>query len=384
MRRSEPAPARWSGLARLALLALTLGATLPAAADLSQSTLTLSPKAPVEGDLIRYELRVRNATATDIEYIEVRFDAPEAAHLISTTGLSDPLVESDDRRASGHVKVAQGSEAVVHVEVLTPRDAGGQSLTMRVRLGATQPLLEEWLNTSVTLGDVFPEGGATLGGIRILPAAKAVLVWMGGSALLFLILVVLSGRTGAMRPGEAAGATLTLMFALGLWAYHADMARRDHQILNDWTETPATVLSRRLDASSASSTSSGSTSSGRNQSRYAPELALRYEAKGATILSTGYDSGSSLRRGGLAEREKELEMWTPGATITAWYNPKDPRDVVVKRGYGGAYLFALFGLPAFLLGSWLILRLTRPRSTTEEETEDTEDTGGILPPETTR
>jgi hypothetical protein len=372
-------------LARIAqffLLALIFGAALPATADLSQSTLTFSPKAPVEGDLIRYELRVRNTSATDIEYIEVRFDAPEAAHLISTSGMDDPLLESDDRRATGHVQVAAGAEALVHVEVLTPRDAGGQSLTMRVRLGATQPLLEEWLNASVTLDDVFPEGGATLGGIRILPAALAVLAWMGGSALLFLILVVLSRRTGAMRPGEAAGATLTLMFALGLWAYHADMARRDHAILNVWTETEATVLSRRLDASSASSTSSRSTTSGRNQSRYAPELALRYQAAGGAVLSTGYGSGSALRRGGLAEREKELEMWTPGATITAWHNPRDPRDVVVKRGYGGAYLFALLGLPAFLLGSWLILRLTRPRP--REEEEETEDAGGILPSETTR
>lgn len=371
MRRTETARSRRFALP--ILLALTLGAALPAGADLSQSSLTFSPKAPVEGDLIRYELRVRNTSATDIEYVEVRFDAPEAAHLISATGLSDLVLESDDRRAGGHVKVAAGAEVVVLAEVLTPRDAGGQSLTMRVRLSAAQPLLEEWLNASVTLDDVFPEGGVTLGGLRLLPAALAVLAWMGGSVLLFLILVVLSRRTGSMRPGEAAGATLALGFALGLWAYHADMARRDHQILNEWTETPATVLSRRLDASSSSSTSSGSTSSGRNQSRYAPELALRYQAGGATILSTGYDTGSALRRGGLAEREKELEMWTPGAVVTAWYNPKDPRDVVVKRGYGGAYLFALLGLPAFLLGGWLVIRLTRLRPAAEEETEDSED-----------
>lgn len=70
---------------------------------------------------------------------------------------------------------------------------------------------------------------------------------------------------------------------------------------------------------------------------------------------------------------KELAIWTPGATITAWYNPKAPRDVVVKRGYGGAYLFALLGLPAFFLGLWLILCLTRPRLQTEEETDASDD-----------
>lgn len=379
MRRSERARERsGTGLVPLLFLILFVGAG-PAAADLSGSTITLTPKAPVEGDLIRYELRVRNSGPVDIEYVEVRFDAPEAAHLIGVTGLQDVVIESDDRRATGHIAVPAGGEAPVELQVLTPRDAGGNSLTLRVRLGSTQPLLEEWLNASVILDDRFPEGGFTLGGIRVLPAAVAVFGWMGGSILLFLALVLLSWRTGAMRPGEAAGAALGFMFALGLWAYHADMARRDHAILNEWAETPATVLSRRLDASSASTTSSGSTSSGRNQSRYAPELALRYEVAGAPVLSTGYDSGSALRRGGLAERTEELEAWTPGATITAWYNPKDPHDVVVKRGYGGAYLFALFGVPPFLLGLWLTSRLTRPQNE-----EDTEDTGGILPTEITR
>jgi len=87
------------------------------------------------------------------------------------------------------------------------------------------------------------------------------------------------------------------------------MARRDHQILNEWKETRASVLSRRLDAASASS-SSGPSTSRRNRSQYAPELALRYEVDGASVLSTGYDSGSALRRGGLAERENP---WTLGA-----------------------------------------------------------------------
>jgi hypothetical protein len=33
-----------------------------------------------------------------------------------------------------------------------------------------------------------------------------------------------------------------------------------------------------------------------------------------------------------------------------WYNPDDPLEVIVLRGFGGAYLFALLPLPVFLLG----------------------------------
>ena len=105
----------------------------------------------------------------------------------------------------------------------------------------------------------------------------------------------------ALRPVQAAVATLGLMFALGLWAHYADMARRDYQILNEWTETKAAVLSRRLDASSGSSSSRSSTSR-RDSSRYKPELALSYQVEATIILSTGYGSGSALRRGGFEVR----------------------------------------------------------------------------------
>jgi hypothetical protein len=355
---------RHLGCARILFLPLFL-ATFSAAADLTKSSLIFSPTAPVEGDLIRYELQVRNTSAIDMENVEVRFNVPEAAHLIGANGLQDLLIESDDRRASGYVAVAAGSEAAIQLEVLTPRDSGGLSLTMRVRLGATEPLIEEWLNASVVVDDRSPEGGITVGGMRVLPAAIAVLVWMAATALVFLVLALISWRAGALRPVQAAVATLCLMFALGLWAYYSDMGRRDYQILNEWTETKAAVLSRRLDASSASS-SSGSSTSRRDSSRYKPELALRYQVDSTSILSTGYDSGSALRRGGFAERKKELQTWALGTTIPAWYDPKDPRDVVVKRGYGGAYLFALFGVPPFLLGLWLTRRLAKPRQLAAE------------------
>ena len=39
-------------------------------ADLSKSSLTFSP---VEGNLVRYELQVRNTSAIDMEHVEVRF-----------------------------------------------------------------------------------------------------------------------------------------------------------------------------------------------------------------------------------------------------------------------------------------------------------------------
>jgi hypothetical protein len=68
------------------------------------------------------------------------------------------------------------------------------------------------------------------------------------------------------------------------------------------------------------------------------------------VYSTGYDTGSRLRIGARARREEELRSLTVGTTLPCWHDRTDVRDVVVHRGFGGAYLFAVIPLPLFLLG----------------------------------
>jgi hypothetical protein len=177
----------------------------------------------------------------------------------------------------------------------------------------------------------------------------------------FIALTLLAWRrTGSPWRFEPAAATLALLFAGGLWSYYGAMALRDYRILTSFEGTTATVLSRRLDSASSTGTS-GQGRSTADRSTYAPELALRYEVKGAATFSTGYDSGSALRFGGREAREKELEGWSLGATVPAWYDPTAPQDVVVKRGFGLAYLFALLGLLPAALGLWLVGRLLKSK-----------------------
>jgi len=71
---------------------------------------------------------------------------------------------------------------------------------------------------------------------------------------------------------------------------------------------------------------------------------------GRETFSSGFDTGSRLGIGGQGGRTEELNAWTVGAGVPCWYDPADPLDVVVLRGFGGAYLFALLPLPVFLLG----------------------------------
>lgn len=340
------------------LLASILAVVSQTGPDLSRTTLTFTPAAPVEGDVVRFALNLRNTGGADIDYLEIRLDGPETAYVIAARGLQDTMLEADDRRVTGHVALPQGGESLIELEVLTPRNSGGERLTVRARIASSQHGLEEWATATVSIENRFPSGGVTLGGFRLLPAAVNVLGFLVGSFLLFLVLTVLAGRrTGSLLRVEPALATLAFMFTLGLWGYYGGMALRDYRILTNFAETKATILGRRLVASTSSSSSSTSSSRSANRSAYAPELALRYDVVGKTVHSTGYDSGSAMRFGGRAQRERELEAFVPGASVTAWYDPKAPEDIVVKRGFGGAYLFALFGLPTLALGLWLLRRM---------------------------
>ena len=58
-----------------------------------------------------------------------------------------------------------------------------------------------------------------------------------------------------------------------------------------------------------------------------------------------------------------MKEWTFGAQVPCWYDPADPRDVVVHRGFGGAYSLALLPLPVFWLGL-VLLRGSISRSET--------------------
>ena len=155
-------------------------------------------------------------------------------------------------------------------------------------------------------------------------------------------------RVLARGTGPIPGA-LAIVIALGFWTLFGSMAWRDWRSLA-WPETTCTVLDRRLKIETATSGTGGS----RTTEYFDKLLALRYQAAGVDTISTGFDTGSRLQIGGGANARQELERWAIGATVPCWFDPEDPRDVVVVPGFGGAYLFALFPLPVFLFGVWLL------------------------------
>ncbi len=144
-----------------------------------------------------------------------------------------------------------------------------------------------------------------------------------------------------MLLGCAGGAAAAITVAVGFWTMFSVMAWRDYQSLTRWPETSCTILGGRLSTQAAASNSRSMPSQPLDDNDYVPVLGVEYDVDGRETYSSGYDSGSRLGVGGRGGRLEELSRWTVGATVPCWYDPADPLDVVVVRGFGVAHIRTL-------------------------------------------
>ncbi len=281
---------------------------------------------------------------------------------VDGTGIDGAEIAHQDRRITlTQVPLAAGAEHRLALRVLAPRDSGGDALSVALRMSHFDSRTDHYDRAMTTIDTRLADPGVPMGGVRVTRAGIVVLIVLAGGVLLWLVLRLLAppqpptvreGSLGALfasriGPGSAAAA---ITVAVGFWVLFASMAWRDYQSLS-WPETTCTILGGRLSAQSTTrSTTSPATGAQRDDTNYVPVLGLRYLVDGRTTYSSGYDTGSRLGIGGRGGRTAELAQWAIGGTTPCWYAPDDPLDVVVQRGFGGAYLFALFPVPVFWLG----------------------------------
>jgi len=343
------------------LLALLMLCGAVAAQPLPPPQVSHSPDPPIAGDVLVYEIALENPRDQPITP-QLSLSWPEQAYPVGFSGLADGELDHESGELRGTLTLAPGAREVVELQVLTSEAALGTRVSLRARLYETWSETDQWENHTVELDRRPDASGVAVGALRVLPAGLAALGWVLATGLVGLALLVLSTRRGASAPrvpGGVAGVTLALMVPVAFWMIFASMAWRDWRILTAWQPCEATVLGGRLIEAAASDSDARRRTTG--STRFRPELALRYEVDGITYHSTGFDSGSALRSGGRAGGDEALATWRAGARVPCWVNPEQPRDVVIARGFGGAYLFALLPLPVFGMGL-LLLRRLRQRS----------------------
>lgn len=342
-------------------LAIVIGGLVPpavAAPDFSASTIAIAPETPLEADLVTFTIRLRNSGPDDAGWVYVAIEWPQMGFLADATGIDGAEVDHEARTITlQQLPLPAGGEHRVVVRILAPRDSGGDTLRLSLRMSHFDSGTNHYDTAATTIDTRVSESGVVLGGLRVNRAAFVVLGVLAFGAILWLVLLALAGgreRSGAGRArGLASGPTAAaaaLTVSVGFFVLFASMAWRDYQSLS-WPETTCTILGGRLSAQATTRSSTRPASgTSRDDTSYVPVLGLKYAVDGRETYSSGYDTGSRLGVGGLGGRTAELAQWSVGATTPCWYAPSDPLDVVVLKGFGGAYVFALLPVPVFWLG----------------------------------
>ena len=84
---------------------------------------------------------------------------------------------------------------------------------------------------------------------------------------------------------------------------------------------------------------------------------MRYPVDGVETFSTGYTTASAFNFNTRAGTGSVFDRFAIGTTHPCWYDPQDPKTVVLVRGPGGAYVFALLPIPVLVIGLSMLTAL---------------------------
>jgi Protein of unknown function (DUF3592) len=324
----------------IAALVILLPALAAAQPDFSQSTITAQPSVVSEGDVFAYSVTVRNSGNESAAFAELLVSLPLESLFVDLSGLENATVDLAEKEIAATLDLPPGGERRFRVRVVVPRDSGGNTLNPDLRV---RYLNRATFNTGAPtdINSAPRTDGVMLGGVRFGAIEGALLAVLA----LYPVLWVLLPRRRRNHGGVAA-----LVIGAGFLTMFVGLARRDAQTLTSWHEAQCTILDTRIRLETQSSNIRTGVPPRRAENRsYKPLLALTYTANGQSVVSTGYETGTRVSIGRGQSLLREYEQWKVGAQVPCWFNPDDVKDVIVIRGFGGAYFFAI--LPLALLAA---------------------------------
>ena len=135
-------------------------------------------------------------------------------------------------------------------------------------------------------------------------------------------------RTGSRTVGSAGEALFFALFlALGcIWLVKGfvSFVVPEWRVNHEFVEHPCTVLEKRI----------GQSSDRDDGLRYRPEIRIQYELNGETYCTWTYDIHQAYASG-RENSEAVTDRFTEHQQCTCWYDPANPRVVVLQRGYSG-------------------------------------------------
>lgn len=340
----------------LMLFAMGSRAQVRSGADFSASRAIASRSTVYPRETVDFNVTIANRGTAAPNWVEVENVVPTSALLVSypPDWKRDP--EKHSIRWSG--SIGPGETKQYTVTVIAAPDTEGNRLSNDVAIRYEGSEYHVWTNVDVDTKLAPPF--IRFGGFGITRAGAVVLLFLAVlivAASAATVVVRISG-TGSVRLLGArtpalVSATILIVICLGFLTMFGFIAAEDRRILEEWREARATVLDSSVSIASLASTRPPA-GARRADAVATPRFALRYSTPAGEIVSVSRETPSKTKRGGgFAEAAAALASAQPGATVRVWYDPANPQDVVLARGYGGAYFFAIIPAGVLLLASML-------------------------------
>jgi Protein of unknown function (DUF3592) len=319
--------------------------------DLSKSTITPEKEKIPGGMMVTVNVVLKNTGDKPSDGTDLTISFPQGGFLIWNDELPELKRNETEREFTARVNIPAGEEYRFAFDLLASRSEVGNHLSTHIEvrnLLADDLVAARWnSDVSIKITSVPTQGGIVMGGLKFNPPPIGVVVWM-----ICALAMLFWWRSLGIA---AFGLVGLVMIPLAFVMIAGGMAWRDQQTLTSWTESQATILGRREVVKSSRDNRSASEIRKGMQSKKTttrkPEFALKYQVGEREVISSGFDTGSSINVGGQIIGMAAMDDWVAGKTIPCWYDPADPAIVVVRRGFGGATLFyGLFPLPILWFG----------------------------------
>ena len=364
----------------LVILFLTISCTTTVAAfdiNLRQSKIAPETEKVYGGATVTVNVVLKNTGDKPADGTDVTIEFPQNGFIITVDGLPEFKRNEEEREVTARVNIPAGEEYRFSFDLLAPRSEFSKFLSTHIEvrnLLAEDPVAARWnSDVAIKITSAPTKSQIVIGGMRINPPPIGLAVWMLTAVVMF---VWLRSWMKHSKPSKvawdsrrmpAAGIVALVMFPLGSMMIAGGMAWRDLQTLTSWKESQATILGRREVVNASKDDRSATEIRRRLQSRktitHYPEFALQYFADDREIISSGFDTGSSINVGSQIIDKAAIDDWVAGKTITCWYDPADPAIFVVRRGFGGAiFFYGLLPLPFLYFGLFLLRKVSNSKA----------------------
>ena len=129
--------------------------------------------------------------------------------------------------------------------------------------------------------------------------------------------------------------------------YRSVQSRKKAQASQGWPSTAGLINESRVAHSTHTDTDGDSSDS------YTPYIEYTYQVGGQTYTGRDLTFGFTQGYGNEAKAQSVLAKYPPGAQVSVYYDPTDPRQAVLERQAGGYGVGLVLGIVFLVIGACL-------------------------------